>query len=101
MKPLLAKMKTDLTKHPPEYGEPDINSLLEMLWMDFTEYNPVLNETMKTYYGRMEQAVEVLSQREQNDVFDLVSKLCVENERMAYIEGFKLGAGQILELTAE
>lgn len=26
MKPLFAKMKSDLTKHPPEYGEPDINS---------------------------------------------------------------------------
>lgn len=38
---------------------------------------------------------------EQNDRFDLVSELCVENERMAYIEGIKLGARLILELTEE
>lgn len=101
MNPSIEKIKTYLNNHPPDYGEPDIHSLLEMLWMDFSEYNPVMNETMKAYYGRIEQAIEVLSQKEQNDLFDTVSELCMENEHLAYIEGIKLGARLILELTTE
>ena len=100
MHPYTTKIKEYFTKNPPEYVY-DVDSLWEMLYIFYTECNPIqpqehrhLNDTLVPYF-------RPLTLKEKDTVFMLVGDLLVQHERTAFLEGAKFGTRLAIELLEE
>ena len=96
--------RTCLLTHPPRYFG-DIDSIAEFLYFQYTETNPVANETVrKSYTAFMDELISLLGYDEgawSEEAASIEAKVKVavsEYERAAYIEGMKLGARVVMEL---
>lgn len=77
-----------MEQHPPDYG--DAESLPDFLYWVYTEYNPIDNDAIKRQFVELRQLL-AMSPQEYDPVFYLISDLCLEHGRMAFIEGLRLG----------
>ena len=92
MNPYIEKLRQYLAENQPNYGDGDIHSLLEFLWWHYTECNPVTDQTIKNQFILMRPILDKLSQEDEDTMFHAVCVLCMEHERLAYLEGIRLGA---------
>ena len=104
---VMKKWRSYLAEHPVDYHG-DVDSLLELLYHFFTEYEPVENEELRRHFTELEnQLMNSLtimgdSCRETvESLMTIVSSVCAECERVAFMEGVKVGARLILELTED
>ena len=104
---VIEKWRSYLAEHPVDYHG-DVDSLLELLYHFFTEYEPVENEELRRQFTELEHhlmeclAIMGDSCRETvESLMTIVSSVCVECERAAFMEGVKVGARLILELTED
>ena len=104
---VMKKWRSYLAEHPVDYHG-DVDSMLELLYHFFTEYEPVENEELRRQFTELEhQCMESLaimgdSCRETvESLMASVSSVCAECERVAFMEGVKVGARLILELTED
>ena len=104
---VLENWRNYLAEHPVDYHG-DVDSLLELLYHFFTEYEPVENEELRRQFAELEHQLmsslgeTVDSCRETvESLMTIVSSVCAECERAAFMEGIKVGARLILELTEE
>lgn len=86
-----------LTGYAPNYGDPDIHSLLEHLWRSYTDYDPINNEKIKNFFLSLEPIFEVLPPNDSDRLCDTVVSLCLEHERLAFLEGLRVGSQLMLE----
>ena len=104
---VMKKMRSYLAEHPVDYHG-DVDSLLELLYHFFTEYEPVENEELRRQFAELEHQL-MSSLGETGDscretvesLMTIVSSVCAECERAAFMEGIKVGARLILELTED
>lgn len=94
----ISVLKSYLSPHQPNYGRSDIHSLLEMLWDSYTMYNPIDNPQIRSRIEALRPVLDALSWEQENDLFDMVSGLCYECERTAFLEGLRTGMRLIVEL---
>lgn len=92
-------LKTYLAEKKPDYGSTDIHSLIEMLYENYTSHNPIDNQAIRDKFEEMDNILEKLSWDDNNNVFSLASTLCLEHEQVAFMEGFRLGARLVVEIT--
>ena len=104
---VLENWRNYLAEHPVDYHG-DVDSLLELLYHFFTEYEPVENADVHRHFTELEnQLMNSLtimgdSCRETiESLMTIVSSVCAECERAAFMEGVKVGARLILELTGD
>lgn len=104
---VLENWRNYLAEHPVDYHG-DVDSLLELLYHFFTEYEPVENEELRRQFAELEhQLMSSLAEtgnfcRETvESLMTIVSSVCAECERVAFMEGVKVGARLILELTED
>ena len=98
MNSYIDQLKSYLLSHQPNFGRRDIHSLLEMLWSTYTTYNPIDNQQIRSKIEALRPIMDALSWEQENELFDLVSGLCYDHERTAFLEGLRAGARLALEL---
>ena len=104
---VLENWRNYLAEHPVDYHG-DVDSLLELLYHFFTEYEPVENEELRRQFAELEHQL-MSSLGETGDscretvesLMTIVSSVCAECERAAFMEGVKVGVRLILELTED
>lgn len=76
-------------KQPPvSYG--DANTILDALFWLYTEHNSLDCEKIKVQFTKLREHLK-LPPQEYDEVFYIVSDLCVLHGRAAFMEGVRLG----------
>ena len=95
---IIASMKEYLTQHPVDYLE-QVDSLLELIYMAYTEYNSVETPELKAGISEAEKERSLVdTEAERERYMNAVYHMCAVFEKTAYIEGMKTGARLIMEL---
>lgn len=98
MHPYMERLKQELDKHPPNYGYPEVNSLLEMLYLWYVEWNPINSEEIRRDIFALETYMRGCTDKEADEAFDIVSRLCQNHEQLAFLEGLRVGVRLATEL---
>ena len=83
------------TEHPPNTG--DANSILDMIYWHFTEYNCVDNKKIRAEFDRLRDIIN-LPPHQYDVVFSVVSDLCLEHGKLAFVEGLRFAFLMMQEL---
>lgn len=83
--------------HPLDYG--DSESLLDVLYWNYAENNPLDNQKIKDGFAALRSQFPHLSMQEFDPVFNTISELCLEHERVAFMDGIRLGMLLLAELS--
>lgn len=76
------------TQHP-DYGD-DAQSVLEMLYNAYNEYNGVDNNEIKQDFEDLYEAMHGKTLREKDRVVDAVCHLCRDHEKRGFADGIGL-----------
>lgn len=91
MHPYINRLKEEMDRNPPCYGYKAANSLLEMLYMWYVEWNPINSDEIQKDFFALEPYWGCCTDRQKDDVFDIVSRLCQQHEQLAFLEGIRVG----------
>lgn len=83
-------------QNPPNHG--DAQSVMNLLYWTYTEYNPIDDKKLKNGFAKLRSQFPHLSLQDFDPVFDTVSDLCIDHERLAFYEGLRLGFTLMQEL---
>ena len=101
MKPYIEKLKTYLAEHPPDYGDCDARSVLEMLYTYYSQYNRLDTPQIKSDFESLYHQLTGMPLQELDNIIDTVTTLCWRHEQSGFIEGIKVGLLLAEELTEE
>ncbi len=99
MKEYLKFLEEYYKQNPPNHG--DMESVLEVLYWYYAENNPIDNQKIRDSFAKLRSQFPNLSLQEFDPIFDTVSELCVEDQRIAFQEGLRLGVTLMMELAEE
>ena len=91
MNPNIEKIKTHLTEITPD-------SVLEMLYGYYREWNIPEPEQVKACFAQLESILGKLPLREEDEVWYRVCDLCTEYQKMAFVDGVAIGVKLAAEL---
>ena len=83
-------------QNPPNHG--DAQSVMNLLYWTYTEYNPIDEQKLRDGFAKLRLQFPDLSLQEFDPVFNTVSDLCIDHERLAFYEGLRLGVTLMQEL---
>lgn len=84
--------------HAPNFGETDTDSVLEMLYDYYKEFNTYESGAIKDGFNALYERLEYLPLKELDKVIYVVCDLCIAHERAAFVEGTKVGVHLGMEL---
>ncbi len=84
-------LKYHVAEDPPNYGDGDAHSILDMLYCYYHECNNTDNDTVKLAFEDLYQRMHSMPLREMDRILDAVCTLCREHGRAGFIEGVKVG----------
>ncbi len=98
----LTEVESYLQVHPAKYGGM-IDSLIEFIYMNYTECNPVEDDRIRQLDAQLYKRFTSItgSADAAEELMNLVSNICSEYERVSYMEGIRVGARLALELMRE
>ena len=85
--------------HPPNYGDSDIQSILEMLWNTYCQHNQLDSVQIKDGVTELFRHMKDIPIPDMNGVIDIVCSLCWDHEKTGFVEGVKVGIRLEQELT--
>lgn len=91
MKSFYETLKNHIEAHPPNYGDSDIQSILEMLWNTYCQHNQMDSEQIKNGFAELYRHMKAVPIPDMDDVIDTVCSLCWEHEKAGFVEGVKVG----------
>ena len=91
MKKLISQLRQYVVDHPPNYGDGDCHSILDMLYYRYSECNRLDNAEIKAAFTDLYQKMHGMSLREMDRIIDVVCTLCREHEKAGFTEGVKVG----------
>lgn len=96
IKEFVENLRQYVEKQPSvDYG--DANSIMEALYWMYMENNNLENETVKEYFAKLREQVGMPSE-EYDEVFYIVSSLCLEHGKLAFQGGFSLAMALMQEV---
>ena len=98
MNPYVEKLKHYLAENSPNYCDTDIHTLLEFLWSNYTECNPIQSDAIEADFLKIDHIFESLPWDENNLLFGTVCDLCQRYEKTAFLEGIHVGVRLVAEL---
>lgn len=101
MNKYMEALKRYVAENPPNYGDGDAHSVLEMLYTYYHECNNTDSDTIKAAFEDLYQRMHGMSLREMDRIVDAVCTLCREHERAGFEDGIKVGIRLEQELTSE
>lgn len=75
------------------------DSFLELLWQHYTIGHSIDCEKIRMHFESVVTTLSPLSQKRQRTLLRTVVDLCLEHERIAFIEGVQIGAQLAAEIT--
>ena len=87
-----------LAEREPNYGTPYIHSLLEMLFTEYCQVNPVTDHRVRDRFEELEDQLDSLAFRDKDQVISTAGNLCFAAEESAFLEGVRVGARLVAEL---
>ena len=84
MHPYIERLKEELDRNPPCYGYPDANSLLEMLYLWYAEWNPINSEQIRQDFWELESCFCGCREKRIDDALDVVTRLCKNHEQLPF-----------------
>lgn len=97
MEKYITALQDHCKQNPPNHG--DAQSVLDLLYRTYTEYNPIDNERIKANFITLRNHFPELNLKQFDPIFTAVSDLCLECEQLAFMEGLRLGVTLMLELS--
>ena len=94
-------LETHINAHPPNYGDCDARSVLEMLWNCYCQHNQMDTDQIKDSFTELYRHMKDIPIPDMDGVIDTVSTLCWEHERAGFVEGVKVGIRLEQELSDE
>ena len=91
MKEYFEILRTYIAEHPPEYGDGNAQSILEMLYTCYNQYNRMDTEEIKAGFDDLYRHMNGIPLRDMDGIIDTVCTLCREHEKTGFVEGIKLG----------
>ena len=83
-------LKRHVAENPPNYGS-DANSILEMLFTYYHEYNNTDTDAVKAAFEDLYRRMHGMPLREMDRIVDAVCTLCREHEKSGFVEGVRVG----------
>ncbi|MDO5151906.1 MAG: hypothetical protein Q4D50_00900 [Eubacteriales bacterium] len=83
-------------QNPLDHGGAE--SVMEFLYWNYAENNPIDNQKIQNSFAKLRRQYPHLSLEEFDPIFTTVSGLCEEHERLAFLEGLRLGVTLMTEL---
>lgn len=99
MKSFYETLKNHIESYPLNYGDSDIQSILEMLWNTYCQHNQMDSEQIKNGFAELYSHIKHLPLSDVDGVIDIVCSLCWEHEKAGFVEGVKVGIHLGQELT--
>lgn len=81
-------LKSYVDQNPPDCG--NAQDVIDRLYWCYMESNRVDNSKINDCYARLREKVN-LPLREYDEILYIVSDLCLEHGRLAFMEGLKIG----------
>ena len=78
-------------EHPPDYGDGDAHSILEMLYTSYHQYNRMDTEEIKKEFDRLYTDMTGLSLQDMDPIIDSVCCLVSGHQKSGFISGVKVG----------
>ena len=94
----LQQIKHYLSSHLRSNIYANVDSLLELLYLTYTEYNPINTAEIRNGYQQLDTIFDRLTLQENDMVFSITCKLCDEHARIAFYEGLRVGMKLTMEL---
>ena len=94
-------LKQYVADHPPNYGDGDAHSILDMLFTYYQQCNNADTDAVKAAFEDLYQRMHGMPLREMDQIVDAVCTLCREHEKAGFIEGVKVGIQLEQEITQE
>lgn len=91
MKEYFEILKDFVAEHPPDYGDGNAQSILEMLYTCYNQYNRMDTEEIKAGFDDLYRHMNGIPLRDMDGIIDTVCTLCREHEKTGFIEGLKVG----------
>ena len=91
MEKVIAQLQRYVVDHPPNYGDGDCHSVLDMLYYRYSECNRQDNAEIKAAFADLYQQMHGMSLREMDRIIDMVCTLCREHEKAGFTVGVKVG----------
>ena len=91
MNQFIEQPKRKMAAENLKFGEGGIDSVLEMLHYYYTQANPINSEEIKAGFKAVRSSLERLSISEIDSLIYTVCDLCLQHEKLAFIEGIKVG----------
>lgn len=96
MKKYIQALQEHCKQTPPNHG--DYQSVMNLLYWIYTEYNPIDEQKLRDGFSKLRSQFPHLSLQDFDPVFNTVSDLCADHERLAFYEGLRLGVTLMQEL---
>ena len=91
LKAFFAELQNRIMQQIPNYQDGDTESLLEMLFNVYTEFNGFDNEMIREDFNNLYAAMNGKTLREIDQVIYPVCTLCRDHEKTGFREGVKVG----------
>ena len=91
MREFIQRLQAQIAENPPNYGDYDAMSIIEMLYHTYTENNPPYNQLIRDGFQELNDLLEGMTLDENNSVFHVVSGLCMEHSWLSFEAGLKVG----------
>ena len=91
MEKYIQSLRSYVAAHPPNFGDCDTHSILEMLFCHYSEFNRLDNENIKQGFEKLYRQLDALRLKEKDTVIDIVCFLCQEHEKVSFTEGIQVG----------
>ena len=89
--PFLEMLRKHVADHTPNYGEWNAQSLLQMLYVAYSEYNRFETDDVKRGFEGLYDLLKGLPLKSLDAVIDAVCDLCHSHEQSGFTEGLKVG----------
>jgi hypothetical protein len=99
LKSFYETLKNHIESYPLNYGDSDIQSILEMLWNTYCQHNQLDTEQIKAGFANLYRHMKHLPLSDVDGVIDIVCSLCWEHEKAGFVEGVRVGIRLEQELT--
>ena len=98
MEKMYRQILEHIMEHPPDYGEGEAHSILEMLYTTYHQYNRMDTEEIKRNFDQLYSELTGMSLQDMDGIIDTVCCLCSDHEKAGFVTGVQVGVRLLNEL---
>lgn len=91
MNEYIEALRRYVTDHPPNYGDGDCQSILDMLYYRYSECNRMDGAKIHEAFEELYRQMHGMPLRDMDRIIDVVCTLCREHEQSGFVTGVKTG----------